>query len=130
MVQWRSWVCSSLALTLCLAFGTAAQARGGGGGHSHGSVNGPQATSVGAKNSAATHSYRTHIHPNMIRRSAKKTKKPTIRDISIPRRLIELRPDLVKARAECEMNAGATGHASKLAADQRGARHAGGPAES
>lgn len=83
--RWAFWLSWSLAFTLFLEFGQAAQARGGGG--SHISTNGSHGSSVSAKSSGNTSSWRTHIHPNYPAASAKKTKKPVIHDITVTKKV-------------------------------------------
>ena len=90
--QRSSWLLSSLLLMVCAGLNHPAQARGGG----HGS-SGSAAPRVSTKSSGSTSDWRTHIHPNS-HQAAKKTKKPTLHDISVTKKIDTSSPKMMSAK--------------------------------
>jgi len=90
--HWRSWLVWSIALTVCAGLNLPAQARGGG--HSS---SGSAAPRVNAKSSGSSSDWRTHIHPNSSQ-AAKKTRKPSVHDISVTKKVDTSSPKMMSAK--------------------------------
>jgi len=88
----RRAVLGVIALAACAGWNFAAQGRGGG----HGS-SAPAASGGGSKASGSTSDWRTHIHPNSAQ-AAKKTKKPSLHDISITKKIDSSSPKMMSAK--------------------------------